>query len=283
MAIPLLPELTPIQVVELKDALLGNADRLLTGALNVLEGGSTGLARSLAILGLEESGKAIAIHQRQTHSAGEEEGSPFVNEWLQILWRDHSKKLKLVHEFLVMEEYWFGAEPSDAEQNESVLGQIDSWAHGYNIAKQQGFYVDVSPAGDALSPEHGSTAASLAEIIGRVHQIGWQLRLGEHIEARRHEDMGPVAAATEEEIEQIRISFGDSLDAEMLNDILDSAREGRPGITLRNDAYRFHLRGEGVGPFETMGKPGYEAETRELQRLAQEVRVFPLEDEPAGD
>jgi AbiV family abortive infection protein len=181
MAIPRLPELTPTQALKLKDALLENADRLLTGALAVLEGESTGLARSLAILGLEKSGKAIAIHQRQTHIAFEEEGSPFVNDWLQDLWRSHPQKLRRVHEFLVSEEYWFGAEPSDAEQNESVLGQIDSWAHGHNVAKQHGFYVDVSPVGDALSPEHGSSCRWVANL-----PLGSQYHSQSRIRHRRH-------------------------------------------------------------------------------------------------
>lgn len=46
-------------------ALLANADRLLTHALGVLELGDVGLARSLAILGMEDSAKAIAIHERR--------------------------------------------------------------------------------------------------------------------------------------------------------------------------------------------------------------------------
>lgn len=271
MAIPPLPELTPPQVIELKDALLANADRLLTASINVLDSGSTGLAKSLVILGLEESGKAIGVHRRQVQIAFEDEGAPFVNDWLQKLWREHFKKLRLVHDFLVAEEYWFGSEPSDPKENEAILGRIDAWANSHNILKQQGFYVDVSPAGDALSPEHDSDAASLTEVIERVHQIGWQLRLGEHIEATRQDFMGPVSPASDDQIEEMRLSFGDALDAQMQNDILDSAREGTPGIVLRNDAYRLHLRAPGGDPFENVGKPGYEAETKELRRLAREV------------
>ncbi|WP_104162815.1 AbiV family abortive infection protein [Cryobacterium sp. N22] len=280
MATPQLPELTPKQVVELKDALLANADRLLSAAGSVLESGSTGLAKSLAILGLEESGKAIAIHQRQVGIAHEEEGAPFVNDWLQKLWREHFKKLRLVHDFLVDEEYWFGSEPSDPEENAVLLGSIDSWAHSHNVLKQKGFYVDVSPEGASVSPECDTDAAPLAAVIERVHQIGWQLRLGEHIEASLQDSMGPVAPASEEEIEDMRALFGDTLDAQMLNEILDSARVGTNGIALRNDMYRLHLRHAGTSPFENMGKPGFEAETRELHRLAKEVHGTTPEDEP---
>lgn len=51
-----------VGVQELEDALLSNADRLLTSALAVLEADNVALSRSLVILALEESGKAIGLH-----------------------------------------------------------------------------------------------------------------------------------------------------------------------------------------------------------------------------
>ncbi len=74
-----LPDLSPAQVVAVQDSLLANADRLLTSALAVLELGNVGLARSLAILGMEESGKAIAMHERRVQMAYAPEGQPFVH------------------------------------------------------------------------------------------------------------------------------------------------------------------------------------------------------------
>src|SRR5690625_5525941 len=67
-------DLTPGQVVALQDALLSNADRLLQAAVAMLEGDSAPLARSLAILGMEESGKAIALHERRVRMAYAPEG-----------------------------------------------------------------------------------------------------------------------------------------------------------------------------------------------------------------
>ena len=55
-----LPDLTGRQVVELQNALLSNADRLLTAALTALRDDNIALSRSPVILALEESGKAIA-------------------------------------------------------------------------------------------------------------------------------------------------------------------------------------------------------------------------------
>ncbi|RSM81996.1 hypothetical protein DMH04_27045 [Kibdelosporangium aridum] len=179
-----LPQLTPSQVVHLQDELLANADRLLTAALAVLDLGNIGLARSLVILGMEESGKAIAIHQRRVAMAYEPEGEPFVNAWLGELWADHKLKLKLVHDFLVDEEYWFDTQSPDPEANRAWLGEIKEWARQHNLLKQRGFYVDVNEQDGVLTPAGVSDETSLRRVISHVHQIGWQLRLGEHIQAQ---------------------------------------------------------------------------------------------------
>lgn len=44
------------------------------------------LARSLAILGMEESGKAIALHNRRVGMAHAPEGEAFVDDRLKDLW-----------------------------------------------------------------------------------------------------------------------------------------------------------------------------------------------------
>ena len=40
---------------------------------------------------------------------------------------------------------------------------------------------------------------------------------------------------------------------------------------MNNDAYRLHLPEPGSDPFENLGRRGYEAQTRELIRLAEQV------------
>ncbi|MEU5565479.1 AbiV family abortive infection protein [Micromonospora musae] len=272
MPVRKLPNLSPTRVVELQDDLLANADRLLTSALAVLDLGNVGLARSLAILAMEESGKAIAIHERRVEMAYAPDGEPFVNARLENLWASHQEKLELVHSFLAEERYWFGAEPADPERNLAYLGTIKRWTRRHDKLKQRGFYVDIDRAGGVLAPTGVSDRESLVDVISHVHQIGWQLRLGEHIEAKQQaEEARGTPPKTEAEIEEMREMFsgfpGPTLDEEFYT----SMREGREGRKLNNDGYRLHLPEPGSSPFENLGKPGYEAETRELRRLAEEL------------
>lgn len=266
-----LPHLTLEQVVALQDALLANADRLLDAALAVIDLGNTGLARSLAILGVEESGKAIALHERRVLIAYEPEGTPFVDDFLEDLWSSHQEKLKLVHQFLELEEYWFGTAPSDPEANLASLGTIKRWARRHDKLKQRGFYVDVNKVGGVLDPIGVGDQESLTNVINYVHQIGWQLRLGEHIEAQRQADYSRARPPRSEaviEAMQARIS---NPEHQLTDDEVAMLRRGHSGRKLNNDAYRYHLPGPDSNPFRNFGKPGHEAETRELLRLAGEL------------
>jgi AbiV family abortive infection protein len=273
-----LAPLSPAQVVQLFDELLANADRLLNSALIILDNGSVGLARSLAILGLEESGKAIAIHERRAQMAYEPEGAPFVNARLEKLWADHKLKLKKVYDFLVAEEYWFDTQPPDPDANRAWLGEIEGWSRHHNLLKQRGFYVDIDAQQGVLTPESNGDEESLRLVISHVHQIGWQLRLGEHIVAKQQEESGrAIPPASADEIAQIRhtLSEAPGVDESMLEGICDAMRQGRDAIVLNNHDYRLRLPAAGSNPFANFGQRGYEAQTRELQRLAEEVGLQP--------
>ncbi|MUL81311.1 MULTISPECIES: AbiV family abortive infection protein [unclassified Mycolicibacterium] len=281
----ILPPLTPEQVVELHDELLANADRLLTAALDMLESGSLGLARSLAILGLEESGKAIAIHERRREIAYEDEGSAFVDSRLELLWSNHQSKLALAYDFLVREEFWFGTGPSDPETNRAWLGEVEAWTREHNELKQRGFYVDVDAQTGILSPESAADEQSLREVIGHVHQIGWQLRLGEHIVAKQQEEfVRATPPASEEEIARLRdaVSGFAGMDASEVDRMCEEMRAGKPAGVLNNDAYRLRLPEPGANPFLNLGRRGYEAETRELFQLAEQLGLNHSRDE-AGE
>lgn len=266
--------LTPGQVVDLQDALLANSDLLLNSARAVLALGNVALARSLAILGLEESAKAIGLHDRRVAIAFAPEGEPFVDEQLKKLWTSHRRKLRLVYQFLLDEPYWFADHPPDRESAQGYLGTIGRWTKQHDQLKQRGFYVDVDAAGNVLAPSDEVTGASLAEVIDHVHQIGWQLRLGEHIEAKRqYEAERGQPPACEVEVERMRDILSTS-DAEAVERMLVSMRSGRAGQRLNNDAYRLHLSALDSDPFMNVGRPGYEAHDRELRRLAVETDLM---------
>lgn len=261
-------DLSPAQVVALQDALLTNADRLLQAAIAMLESDNVPLARSLAILGMEESGKAIALHERRVGMAYAPEGEAFVDQRLRDLWGQHSLKLEVVHAFLVDEEYWFDVEPPDPEENARVLGTIQEWQVQLNVIKQRGFYVDVTADGEPVTPQETADADAVRAVIRHVHQIGWQLRLGEHIEGKRQlQRQRDVLPGSEEEIERTR-RLKESVDPEIVERIVESMREGSKGEYLNNSGYGFILP---ENPFETVGRPGYEAQDRELLALMDEL------------
>lgn len=273
MPVRVLPDLSPEQVVRLQDALLANADTLLTSALAVLDLGHVALARSLAILGLEESGKAIAVHERRVAMGDAVEGETFRCDWLDQLWASHERKLETVHQFLVAEPYWFDVQPPDEEANAAYLGTVRSWARRHDRSKQRGFYVDLSKTGDVMAPTDLADESALREIIARVHQIGWQIRLGEHIEGKRQDEQeSGQPAMTDEDLVWIDRALEEADDAtqEILADVRESMKQGVAGEALRNAAYRFSGPSADRHPFRNLGKPGYEAETRELLTLMEE-------------
>lgn len=270
-----LPDLTPERVVQLQDALLENADTLLTSALAVLDLGRVALARSLAILGLEESGKAIAVHERRVEMTSAPEGEPFRCAWLDELWGDHQKKLEKVHQFLVLERYWFGTGPSDPVENAATLGTIKAWSRRHDSSKKRGFYVDLGKAGTIKAPPDVADEDALRDVIAHVHQIGWQLRLGEHIEGKKQDEQeAGVPPAAGEDVAWIKDNrWADSPPEiqEVITRLVESMKEGIPCEPLNNAAYRFNPPGADRSPFRNLGKPGYEAETRELIALKEEL------------
>lgn len=141
---------------------------------------------------------------------------------------------------------------------------IEEWAADHNAYKQTGFYVDVSDAGEPASPMVPLDDEDVAAVLARVHQIGWQLRLGEHIEAKRQlaEAQGvPPAAEGERAIDRAMFR---ALDEDLRKDLLEGLRAGTSLRELHNLGY---LHQTGQAPFESFGKPGYEAQTRELLGL----------------
>ncbi|WP_412542928.1 AbiV family abortive infection protein [Longispora sp. K20-0274] len=196
------PVLTNEQVEALYDALLSNADRLCREAELLLGAGSAGRARSLVVLALEESAKAIAIHDRRRDAVIDRLPEPELDVTFWQEWASHRDKLRRVYEFLVREDYWFGTpqppHPLMDESPEHCLAVLDGWARQDNEFKQRGFYVDVDRAtGQILVPEPGD-AAEVLEMITLVEQVGWQVRLGDHIVWKQALERAEGAASFEE-------------------------------------------------------------------------------------
>lgn len=255
--------------MQLQSALLSNADSLLQSALTLLDLGRVALARSLAILGLEESGKAIAVHERRVAMPHLPEGSSFRCDSLDELWSSHQRKLEAVYSFLHEEKYWFGTHEPDLEGNAALLGSIRKWADRHSRHKERGFYVEIGSQGHIKAPTDASEEASLKKVIERVHQIGWQLRLGEHIEGKiQDQDAAGIAPLPGDSLTWLENA---DLAHDVKRDLLESLRAGVSGRPLSNAAYRFNPPGADRSPFRTVGKPGYEAEDRELLALQQRM------------
>jgi AbiV family abortive infection protein len=177
-----------LEVEALYDATLSNAFYLTQDANVLLEKGSTGRAHALAILALEECGKAILIHNAKVASHNRQLPDPELDDTFWQSWRTHQPKLRAVREFLIQNRYWFDYQPPEPDELllgsvEDYLAELDRFAKEGDSSKQRGLYVGVDPAtGKPVSPLDESGLDEVVEILRMAHQIGWQLRLGDHIE-----------------------------------------------------------------------------------------------------
>jgi AbiV family abortive infection protein len=177
-----------LQVEDLYDALLSNAYYLSVDAEVLLAKSSVGRARAFAILALEECGKAIMIHEAKVASFGRGEADPVLDTQFWKDWRTHRPKLRRVRDFLLREDYWFDIAPPPVSPHllgpvEDYLAELDRFAAEGDSSKMNGLYVDVDPAtGRTRAPEDDTNADQVTELLLLAHQIGWQLRLGDHIQ-----------------------------------------------------------------------------------------------------
>lgn len=187
--------LTFLQVEDLYDAVLSNAFYLCQDSNILLEHGAAGRARALAVLALEECGKAVMIHEAKVSSYALDLPDPVLNDVFWKAWRTHLPKLRKVRDFLLQNEYWFDVQPPQPDEFvlgsvEQYLEELDRFAKDGDSSKLRGFYVEVDGAtGKAVSPMDEAPADDVPELLRMSHQIGWQLRLGDHVEfiaSQRH-------------------------------------------------------------------------------------------------
>jgi AbiV family abortive infection protein len=147
-----------LQIEDLYDATLSNAFMLCQDSNVLLKNGSVGRARALAVLALEECGKAIMIHEAKVASFALELLDPVLDAAFWREWRTHLPKLRHVREFLTKNEYWFDVGPP--EPNDFVLGSVDAYLAGLDgfaaegdTSKMKGLYVNVDPPPGKSSPQ----------------------------------------------------------------------------------------------------------------------------------
>ena len=80
-----------------------------------------------------------------------------------------------------------------------------------------------------------------------------------------------VPPAAEGDVAGMREALSRIDNREVVENMLNAMRKGKPGQRLNNDTYRLKLPEPGSSPFANVGRAGYEAESRELMRLAKEV------------
>lgn len=63
------------------------------------------------------------------------EGECFVDVWLNDLWVNYKKKLELVYQFFVDEQYWFAVDLFDFDANVVYFGMVKWWVMCYDKLK----------------------------------------------------------------------------------------------------------------------------------------------------
>src|SRR5262245_32845174 len=95
----------------------------------------------------------------------------------------------------------------------------------------------------------------MRKTIAQVHQIGWQLRLGEHIEGKRQDEQEAGALGLGDEALDWLDDVEETEDTgPFIADLKRSLRSGTPGEALPNAAYRFNPPGADREPFRNLGK-----------------------------
>jgi AbiV family abortive infection protein len=163
---------TPLPPKELLDALAGaavdNANRLLADASTLLAAGSAPTAHSLAVLALEEVGKAIICCGGFAGS----DNTVTTRERFDQEIASHSAKLTWARNFVdvmvSMATFGAGDNSGMAASAEEYLDALKEQRKRDNVQKMRGFYVDLSNAGKVQLPTE-ITAADAEEMISLSH------------------------------------------------------------------------------------------------------------------
>jgi AbiV family abortive infection protein len=163
---------TPLPPKELRDALaraaVDNANRLLADASTLLAVGSAPTAHSLAVLALEEVGKAIICCGGFAGS----DNTVTTRERFDQEIASHPAKLTWARNFVDIMGLGTGDNSGMAASAEEYLDALKEQRTRDNIQKMRGFYVDLSNTGEVQLPTE-ITAADAEEMIA---YSGWANR-----------------------------------------------------------------------------------------------------------
>ncbi|MER7363591.1 AbiV family abortive infection protein [Nonomuraea wenchangensis] len=150
------------QLAGLADAALANARSLASSARLLLASGTAGLARSLAILAMEEAGKSL-IAKRAIEASGDERRE--LEQLLKEALYKHPPKLEQVQKIFELLTSMVQLLKAFVVKSDEELG--DGWtAQGFNLAKQDGFYVGLKQ--DAVTTPSEITAAEAEPVLVRA-------------------------------------------------------------------------------------------------------------------
>lgn len=109
-----------------------------------------------------------------------------------------------------------------------------------------------------MAPTDVTDEESLGDVIAHVHQIGWQVRPGEHIEGTKQDEReAGMPPASENEVAWMKGSHWAESPPEgqqISTELVVSMKEGTPGQPLQNEAYRFNPPGADRSPFRNLGE-----------------------------
>ena len=175
--------MSPPRARELWKALVDNASRLIDDARLLLANGSPGRARSLTVLAQEELGKALWIYDAFSLSWSGGDDADRTVDMLHSHSRDHARKyMEAVMFGGQLDEFWggYGRMPQPAAGEtlgdfvERRRAEAEAAAKAANLAKQNGFYVDVSADGAIHTPDRcdvGDVAGDLTHAAQVVEML----------------------------------------------------------------------------------------------------------------
>lgn len=174
-------------------ALMDNATSLITDAHLLLEHGSFGRARSLAVLAQEELGKALWLYETFNQAWSDGDDTPLNVDRLTADGRKHA--VKYMEAFVFGQElsaFWGDYEtlyedaPLDGSQEDwdawFDARQAEAAAAGKqaNEDKMRGFYVDLQPEDDLLLTPGDIGSGTIADDLQTAAQVVEMLLIKDH-------------------------------------------------------------------------------------------------------